>query len=519
MTGRVSSPVPLRRLVAAGVLVLGTALTVSSGATTAVASTSSRPGVDRQAPARAAAREALRIARQVVSGRARSTDASMALLRLRLTMDALPLADRREAAAVLARPTDNPDVYGVTYTTKAKRRCSRHICLHWVPSGRDAPPGPGWVTRQLRMLDHVWRYEVHRLGYHHPRSDGARGGGGKGRFDVYLAELYRRGLYGLTVAERPTPHHRHHYSSYLVLDNDFVRRQYHARPMQIARVTAAHEFFHAIQYGYDVDEDPWFMEASSTWMEDQFDDSSNDNRQYLPWSQLAKPGTPLDTYSDTGFEQYGNWVFLEYLSERFGRRVVHRIWHRAAARPGGGQYSTAAIRSVLGHHGGLPSVFGRYASANTDPSSSYAEGRAYPTAGTVARSTLTRASPTVPWTTYAVQHLASVNVQASPGNGLDDRQWRLRVAVDGPDAATSPSVVVRVIRRDHRAAIVEVPLSPDGSGSATVPFDSGRVRHVTVTMANASTRFSCHTDGGYSCRGTPKDPRTSFAVRMSLLHS
>jgi hypothetical protein len=261
------------------------------------------------------------------------------------------------------------------------------------------------------------------------------------------------------------------------------------------------------------------MEASSTWMEDQFDDSSNDNRQYLPWSQLAKPGTPLDTYSDTGFEQYGNWVFLEYLSERFGRRIVHRVWHRAAALSGGGQYSTAAIRSVLSHHGGLPSVFGLYASANTDPAASYAEGRAYPTAGTIARSTLTRASPTVPWTTYAVQHLASVNVQATPGNGLDDQGWRLRVAVDGPDGSTSPSVVVRVSRRDGHASTVEVPLSSTGSGSATVPFSSERVRHVTVTLANASTRFTCHTDGGFSCRGTPKDPRTSFALRMTLVRA
>jgi hypothetical protein len=29
-------------------------------------------------------------------------------------------------------------------------------------------------------------------------------------------------------------------------------------------VTAAHEFFHAIQYGYDVSEDPWLMESTAT---------------------------------------------------------------------------------------------------------------------------------------------------------------------------------------------------------------------------------------------------------------
>ena len=142
---------------------------------------------------------------------------------------------------------------------------------------------------------------------------------GPGRFDVYLKELYHQGLYGLTVAEQRTPYNPHLYSSYLLLDNDFARSQYHANPMQEARVTAAHEFFHAIQYGYDATEDPWLMESTATWMEDQYDDSSNDNRQYLPWSQLRRPGTPLDTFDPGSFEQYGNWVFFEYLSEHFGR--------------------------------------------------------------------------------------------------------------------------------------------------------------------------------------------------------
>jgi len=459
-------------------------------------------------------------------------EATMVLRDLRHSLRHLDRADRRTATRILARPTNgSTDVAGepkYNPDSPVGSFCDVHTCVHWVEDGSvHRPPGgdghvatvPDWVVSTRAAFIHVYDTEVTKLGYRAPLSDDLPGDqtandGGDQRLDVYLADL-GAGFYGYCVpndADRAT-------SGYCVLDNDFAETQFGAPPKDSLRVTAAHEFFHAIQYGYDAGEDAWLMETTATWMEDQFDDSSNDNRQYLPWSQLAKPGTPLDTYSDTGFEQYGNWVFLEYLSERFGRRVVHRIWHRAAAGSGGGEYSTAAIRSVLSHHGGLPSVFGRYASANTDPTASYDEGRAYPTAGTVARSTLTRASPTVPWTTYAVPHLASVNVQASPGNGLDDPQWHLRVAVDGPDGATSPSVVVRVIRRDHRATIVEMPLSPDGSGSATVPFDSGRVRHVTVTMANASTRFTCHTDGGYSCRGTPKDPRTSFAVRLSLFHS
>jgi hypothetical protein len=448
-----------------------------------------------------------------MSGQAARTEASMALLRLRLTLHALPPAGRRAAASVLARPTDNPDFYGQTYTTDAKRACSRYICIHWVPTSRDAPPDRAWVDRQLRMLDHVWKYEVDELGYHRPRSDGTRGGG-SGKFDVYLAELYRRGLYGLTVAERPSAHHRHLYSSYLVIDNDFRRSQFHGPPMQVARVTAAHEFFHAIQYGYDVNEDPWLMETSSTWMEEQFDDSSNDNRQYLAWSQLQKPGTPLDTYNTGGFEQYGNWIFLEYLSEQYGRGVVRRIWNRAAAFGDGHRYSTAAIRAALRRYGGMSSVFGSYASGNTTPQRTYAEGAAYPVAGITSSVTLTPGSPRMPWTSYDVRHLSSVNLRASPGGGLTGTHWRLWVTVDGPRRETGPVVALRVERKGSPATRTLVTLSREGHGLVSVPFSSGTIRRVMITLANASTRFACHTGGSFSCRGTSKDPRTLFTVRL-----
>ena len=520
MTPSAPPRTPRRCRPLAGLVALVTALSLAtvSGTTSATAATGSS---DHRASARAAtraqarqvARGALRTARRTMSGQATRTDASMALLRLRLTLHALPPAGRRAAAAVLARPTDNPDLYGQAYTTKAKRACSRHICIHWVPTSRDAPPDRAWVDRQLRMLEHVWTYEVHELGYHRPRSDGARGGGGSGKFDVYLAELYRRGLYGLTVAERPIPHHRHLYSSYLVIDNDFRRSQFHGPPMQVARVTAAHEFFHAIQYGYDADEDPWLMETSSTWMEEQFDDSSNDNRQYLSWSQLQKPGTPLDTYSSTGFEQYGNWVFLEYLSERFGRGVVRRIWKQAAVF-GGHRYSAAAVRAALRRYGGMTSVFGSYANGNTAPGDTYAEGAAYPVAGITSSVTLTAGSPRKPSTSYDVHHLSSVNLRAIPGGGLTGDGWRLWLTVDGPRRATAPAVVVRVVHTGSPATQTLVPLSREGHGLVSVPFGSQAVRRVTITLANASTRFACHTGGSFSCGGTSKDPHTRFTVRL-----
>jgi hypothetical protein len=468
-------------------------------------------------PARAEATAALLTADHVLSGAAPGGDASMALLRLRLTMNALSPANRRHAAAILARPTDHPDFYGESYSVKAEKKCAGHICVHWVPTTRDAPPSTSWVARQLRMLNHVWSFEVRKLGYHRPVSDGTKGGGGSGRFDVYLKELYHQGLYGLTVAEQRAPYNQHLYSSYLLLDNDFKRSQYHADPMQEARVTAAHEFFHAIQYGYDATEDPWLMESTATWMEEQYDDSSNDNLRYLPWSQLQRPGTPLDTFNPSSFEQYGNWVFFEYLSEHFGRRVVRSVWTRAASFKGGGhEFSSAAVRSALRGHGGMTNVFASYASGNTVPARTYAEGHsaAYTPAPLSRSVTLTAASPRTAWTRYAVRHLASVDLRARPGTGLLGRKWRLRVQVHGPHRATMPAAVVLVVRRHHPITRALVPLSRTGRGRLVVPFGRATTKAVTVTLANTSTRFHCHTHDVYSCHGTPLAAHPAFHVRL-----
>ena len=150
----------------------------------------------------------------------------------------------------------------------------------------------------LTLMNRVWRYEVGTLGYRPPPSDGKRGG--DARYDVYLKEVFGQGLYGLSVPERPvhvqpprpTPATSSSTTTSPVASSGPTRSQ-------TARVTAAHEFFHAIQFGYDVAEDHWLMESTATWMEEQFADSSNDNRQYLPSGQLAHPNTPLDTFTAT----------------------------------------------------------------------------------------------------------------------------------------------------------------------------------------------------------------------------
>jgi hypothetical protein len=507
----------MRRSVAAAVVALSTALTVTSVASTDSAAATGTT-LTQQSAARAEARSALRTAQHVLSTTStpRSTDPTMALLHLRLTMDSLSGADRRQAAAILARPTGHPDFFGQTYSVKAKKKCRGHICIHWVPTTADAPPNKHWVHKMLKMMNHVWSYEVGRLGYHRPLSDGHRGG--NARFDVYLKELFHEGLYGLTTAERPTSYNGNLYSGYLLLDNDFARSQYGAKPIQVAKVTAAHEFFHAVQFGYDVHEDSWLMEATSTWMEDQFDDRSNDNRQYLPYGQLADADQPLDTYQVGGAAQYGNWAYFAHLSQRFGKGIVRSIWNSAGAFAGAGhQYSAHALRSVLGHHGGFDRDFVRYSAGNLTPGHAYAEGGHYPSPSLLAQWQPTQAAPSVGPATFQVRHLASGSVKVLPGADLGRRGWRLRLHVNGPKKRKDPVAYVVVHTKRHAWIRKSVHLNRRGDGHLSVPFSNRKVDFVTLTVANASTSFRHCGHGAFSCSGNPRVANPTFAVKVAAV--
>ena len=108
-----------------------------------------------------------------------------------------------------------------------------------------------------------------------------------GKLDVYLKELGGQGLYGYCAPEPAGAGRRA--PGYCVLDDDFARCQFGRAPIQTLRVTAAHEFLHAVQFGYDYREDPWLLEATATWIEERYADGVDDNRQYLAEGQLGVP--------------------------------------------------------------------------------------------------------------------------------------------------------------------------------------------------------------------------------------
>jgi hypothetical protein len=270
-----------------------------------------------------------------------SSQVTAVLRDLAVSLDDLTASQRRTALRILARPTDGAQESwpGIKYdgaptTDSCTAGFAAHVCLHWVAAKNDdnSPPAedlkglkgvPDWVETNQRVLDEVWQKTVVGLGYGPPVSDlGASNHGPNERTDVYLADLGQYGLYGYCAAEPPLQGSTA--PAYCVIDDDFA--EFPGMPLNDLRVTAAHEFFHAIQYSYNVFADVWLMEGTAAWVEDEIYDDINDNLQYLALSPLKIPGAPLDYAgvadpnrpNDVNW-RYGSWIWWRFLSERFGR--------------------------------------------------------------------------------------------------------------------------------------------------------------------------------------------------------
>ena len=443
----------------------------------------------------------------------RRPDATLALRDLFASLPRLSATGRSEARQILARPTNNSGPGGeIKYTTRSVKRCGPNVCVHRVNRTRHAA-SKTWARKSLRVLGSVWRKEVGQMGYRRPVRDGRRGGNGK--FDVYLADVGANGLFGYCAPEFTRPGFRRLASGYCVLDNDFARTQFGAKPADSLRVTAAHEFFHAVQFAYDYLEDPWLMEASATWIEERYADGVNDNRRYLPAGQLVRTHLALDRFEAA--IQYGNWVFFEYLSKRFGAKIVKRIWTQSGHFRGDGRtYSTNAVKRALPRKAPFKQVFSQFSAANITPARSYPEGRFWPrprVAGSVALGRGGRASDT-----SLIDHMSTQDVVVTPRRSLDKRKYKLRVGIDGPARTSSPMATLVWQQRSGTVKKVPVQLDRRGQGSRVVPFNRRQTRRVWIVVSNASTRFDCRgSDVTYSCSGTPRDDGRAFTVSLRVI--
>jgi hypothetical protein len=391
------------------------------------------------------------------------------------------------------------------------------VCVFWVSRTRHAPPlrdrrprngVPDQVDLTLATFRQVFSMEVSQFGFSRPLSDRrVRSHGPNAKPDIYLADLGSRGIYGLCRPDRQTRTSPGH----CVIDDDFSARQFAggASGKAALQVTAAHEFLHNIQFGYDAWDDFWFFESTATWMEDEVFPLVNDNLQYLPVSPVSATWfwLPLDIFEpDTSkpesANKYGTWILWRYLSERLGREVVRDAWHLARGAPFGIQ----ALEAMLATRGqGWADVFHQFAIANYFFRTSYAEAALYATVPGVGPQPQPLPVPFAG--SIPMGHLSTDYYLFTPSPGSTN----MSVTVTLPGPETGPRASVVVIRPTGNDP--PVPLT---SGSPAIfPFDAASVTGILLVLSNGSTRFvNCDTaqvPPFYSCFGMPLDDN-AFSV-------
>jgi hypothetical protein len=473
-------------------------------------------------------------------------EATLVLHDLAMRLGDLGPADRRAAEQILARPTDQGQDFPYDQPDRTVADCTAHFCVHWVPYNDDAQYGdhppltdsngdnvPDQVELTEKVLEHVWTTEVDQMGYPTPPTDGGRGAGTLARtgepmtpdqenlLDVYLLDLGHYGYYGYCANDTSAPHTAASWASYCALDNDFSTSQFPGRPLISLEVTAAHEFFHAVQFGMDATDDRWLMESTATWIEDEVYNGANDNRQFLPAGPLGHPSVSLDYFNPSPTDrqhayqaQYGDWVFWKRLSEMWGRDVVRDEWTRAA-KPG--VYSLPALRGLLAsHHTSLPTFFARFSAENRYPGKVYGEGRAYPQAPLAAAPWWFGPRHLAQQASTTLAHLSSKTFRFAPAKALTGRRT-LRLHVDMPTTSRGSAATAVVHWRDGSVTRHPLRLDPTGAGHLALPFTRSRVVAVELTLSNASARLHCRTGTLLACDGSPLDNglRSTFRVAVT----
>nr|MDQ2630205.1 hypothetical protein [Actinomycetota bacterium] len=340
-----------------------------------------------------------------------------------------------------------------------------------------------------------------------PKSDGRRGGK-RGKTDVYLSQIGGE-LFGYAAPDRgqarkgKIPRRLH---GYLVLDNDYSAFEFPGtKPLEDLQVTFAHEYNHILQFGYDAYQDPWFAEASATWMEDQVYNGIDDYLRYVRrWVRLWE--TPLTTNS---IKEYGSAVWNQWLARRYGPGLVRKAWAGAIdAKPGG--FSVSSYERAIRSSGpsGFSHDFTRFAAAVAEwrTGKFFRESELFPDAPRQGSLSLggTPLTRMLNHTTFQL-----LRVQAGPGRAVV-------VNLAAPLGTAAGLALVGRLGSERRGRpLVRIDYQRGGGRLSVRLRNPGRFERITAVIVNADARargFSARRlDWNYLTDGLP------FEVGGSLI--
>ncbi|MGB9134855.1 MAG: MXAN_6640 family putative metalloprotease [Candidatus Bathyarchaeia archaeon] len=271
-----------------------------------------------------------------------------------------------------------------------------------------------YVQNFAEIFDTVWNFEINTRNYLPPPDDtnnppnDVNNRNPDGKYDVFV---YNMSAYGVTVAEQSTAPSISHIS----VENDYT--VFPGTQLGNMQVTAAHEFFHAIQFCYDLDDADWWYEATATYVEDEVYPNVNDNYQYLQsWFEFCDTRGLESTY---GSHAYGDFIFAKRLSQDFGDDVIKEIWNEMQATNG-----LTAINNVLALEGSsIVSEFNKFTIANFFLEDMYDDGVDYRKA--VGNSTFRGV-----WLEYQYKEASDKLPFTIDNTNVNDRAWMDKWATD-----------------------------------------------------------------------------------------
>lgn len=269
--------------------------------------------------------------------------------------------------------------------------------FHYTQSGDDGVSPvdtdgngiPDYVDLIVSTFDSISRVDFTDMEYIRPPSDGwywQYDNGGSDLYDVYIFEL-ETGYYGYVQAEDYAQNTGfatrgdNEYSesvdedramtTFMALRNNYDG--FTGVESEIIQVTSAHEFFHAVQYGYDGWEAGWLLEATAVWMEEVHYDEINDCYQYLE-EFFEYPEWSINRDVNRG---YGAYIYFSYLTDnRVSTDFIRTIFERSVEYDSFNQdHSISTLTAALSDYGlGFESVTHDFFIANAVLSSDTSAG-------------------------------------------------------------------------------------------------------------------------------------------------
>ena len=465
------------------------------GLPAAAQAATSRSATLHEAAARRAGERALHEARDALRyGHVKTgLDVTSLLKELAVHLPALTGRERTEARRLLARPSTGASDYQTGFSAPDHTHCGLHFCIHWLDAGPNAPPlddanndgVPDYVEEMDGVFEHVYQVENVQMGWRAPVGDGWVGGGGFNKTDVYIADLGGQGIFGYST---PDPGQTtNSQAGYLVMDNDYSPSQYrYSDPLPPMEVTAAHEYNHVLQFGYDVLEDTWMLESTAVWMEDKVYTDVNDYVSYVwPWTRMTQvPVTRFnssDPSDDLNIKVYGDVVWNKWLDAHYGQNLIRRAWEdSAAANPP--SFAPAAYDAALRERGSsFFDAFVRFAADTAEWGANrgrFPEGNTWPD---VARANGATLRPSSGQITGHLDHTAYVLANVAPTH---DRRIKLIGSLPSGTAG-AVALVARKGPRDSGSVVVRLRERPRG-GRAIVTLDNpGAYSRITAVLVNA----------------------------------